>query len=868
MKNIAGLSIRCTIITLALITLASGQSIVVQPPLHTFVMRSDLAGVHPRLYFTQADIPTIKQRALGPCSWFYKKAKSDFGGYVSQRTPDAPGTWKDYLFGFWGQFSMCMFYLVEGDTAYANTARSWALYYAGRSDWLADDLVPMDITSGMALTYDILYGYLSPTDRATLRTALKRSIDTIQPRFAVGQYWTEDYQNNHMHNRIHGLAHASFAIYGDDAAINVQTAADLAVGCFTKVTQWLPDDGSTHEGSGYWDYGYPWVARTAVLMNHVTGVDLTAGKPHFTNDYLYRLYMATPGWNNMFNIGDASEGSPSNAEAWLPGIARTRDASADSVVRRLMKEQSGGFYQQTMWGVLWYDDTLAPQPYATLPLYRFWPDLEMFSIRSSWADTATGFVFKCGPPGGNHMQQLRNGNYVNVAHDHPDQNHFLLFSGGKMLAQDDGYPEDNKLTRSHNTVLIDTLGQTNEGGQWYQPFDYGLTGHLSDVMLSGSSACAAGDASKLYTNASKFVRHIAFVEGGYVISIDDLKGTGTAAHAFNWRLHKTGTWTNGQAGEFIVTDSANMRLDIRFLEPPVASLQSAFLPVDPLVATSHPCLSVTTRAPSAHFTVVLVPQHNNVPVLASSLLSATGGTAVQVQGGAFTDVFAMRSDSTKLTAGNIQSDGSNILVRTQNASTTFAMMTRGTVISVAGKTMAGSALSANMSWRSGSQAVTIEAEPSYNTAGGSDTILAGGLTGGSQYTATVDNSASLVLTAAADGTVRVPVNLTKRVTIVMTKGNGVTADRYIKAPGRISILPCGTGVAFTIPSGGTTGASVAIYSQQGRLVWRWGGTNCDAEQRILWPGIGENNREAPAGVYCAMVKIGNCSRTAAFAVVR
>ena len=126
----------------------------------------------------------------------------------------------------------------------------------------------MDITSGMALTYDILYSYLSPTDRATLRAALKRSIDTIQPRFAVGQYWTEDFQNNHIHNRIHGLAHASFAMYGDDPAINVQTAADLAVGCFTKVTQWLPDDGSTHEGAGYWDYGYPWVARTALLIEH------------------------------------------------------------------------------------------------------------------------------------------------------------------------------------------------------------------------------------------------------------------------------------------------------------------------------------------------------------------------------------------------------------------------------------------------------------------------------------------------------------------------------------------------------------------------------------------------------------------------
>ena len=66
------------------------------------------------------------------------------------------------------QFSMCMFYLVEEDTSYANTARDWALFYARRDDWLANDLVPMDITSGMALTYDILYDYLTAAERGEL----------------------------------------------------------------------------------------------------------------------------------------------------------------------------------------------------------------------------------------------------------------------------------------------------------------------------------------------------------------------------------------------------------------------------------------------------------------------------------------------------------------------------------------------------------------------------------------------------------------------------------------------------------------------------------------------------------------------------
>ncbi len=815
----------------------SAQSIVTQPPLNTFVMRSDLVGKHPRLYFTQADIATIKQRAQGSCNWFYKKAKSDFGGYVGQRTPDAPGTWKDYLFGFWGQFSMCMFYLVEGDTSYANTARSWALFYAGRSDWLTDDLIPMEITSGMALTYDILYDYLTPTDRTTLRTALKRSIDTIQPRFFVGQYWTNDYQNNHMHNRIHGLAHASFAIYGDDPAINVQTAADLAVGCYKQVVTWLPDDGSTHEGPGYWDYGYHWVVRAGKLISQVTGIDPTAGAAHFANDHLYRLYMTTPGWNNTFTVGDASEGAPSNAESWMPGIALTHDAAADSALRRLMKDQSGGFYQQTMWSVLWFDDSLQQQSYASLPLYRFWPDLEMFSIRSSWDDTATGFVFKCGPPGGNHMQQLCNGHYINVAHDHPDQNHFLLFSNGRMLAQDDGYPTDNKLTRSHNTIVIDTMGQQREGGAWYQPFDYNLTGHLDDVMLSGSSACAAGNASKLYANASRFVRHIAFIEGGYVVSIDDLRGTGS--HAFDWRLHKKGTWTNGQAGEFIVTDTLNMRLDIRLLEPAAVSIQSSFLPVDPLVITSNPCLSAKVNASSTRISALIVPQHNFQPALTGAMLQASGGAAMQVQGPGFTDVFAAKIDSARLTAGDMATDATHALVRRASSQISLAMITRGTFLTIGGKSLLRSTLPANFAWRTAAGAVTVEAEPSYKAAGGTDTIGIGGLTAGNRYGIVVDGNLFMNAIADTAGSISFALDLKQRSLISVTPAGSVNPGISNAALGfRLRSLPgC---IEVAIANGLLQPTILAAYAPNGRLLKRWvlfGNTHYFLPTKELLPGV-------------------------------
>ncbi len=846
------------VVVLLLAVSAVSQSLVRQPPADTFQLRSALVGAHPRLYFTSADTADIRQRATGSQKWYYDKAKADFGHYLGQRTPDNPGTWKDYLFGFWGQFSMCMFYVVEKDTAYANCARSWALFYANRSDWLRDDLIPMDITSGMALTYDILYDHLSPADRTTLRTALKRSLDTMMTHVFVGDYYTQDFQNNHMHNRVHGIAHAAFAILGDDPSVDVQTEADLALGCFAQIVAWAPDDGSAHEGPGYWDYGYHWLTRTAELIAHTTGSDPTAGVAHFDSDHLFRLYMTAPGWASTFGIGDANEGAPSNAEAWIPSIARTQDAAADSVIRRLRIEQRGGFYQQSMWGVLWSDPSLTPESYSSLPLYRFWPDLEMFSIRSSWSDTATAFVFKCGPPGGNKMQQLRGSGWVNVAHDHPDQNHFMLASGGRMLAQDDGYPRDRKLTRSHNTIVVDTLGQTREGSAWYQPFDYSLCGHLDDVLLSGSSALAAGNASNLYTNADRFVRNVAFVEGGYVVLIDELVGAGTGSHEFDWRLHKNGTWRTGAAGEFFVDDSAGMGLQIRFLEPAPAALTGTFLPAE---LTAQPCLSAKTTGNTARFTSVLVPQHNGQPSLTSTMLSATGGVAVEVQGTGFTDVVVVSSDTNGVSAGTVFTTAARALVRTQAGNPSVAMMTRGGMLSVSNRPLVFSPVPANAAWRVIADGAQVEIEPAYNTAGSaSTTMVFGGLTPGTQYRCTIAGYYFMTtLTADTLGTVSFDVPLTARTTVTIVDASAASPLLPRTSPAAVRVLTRGNQVAFSAADRPIT--AVAVHDLAGRLVWQWHPETGAATARVVW--------QAPHslhGRYVARVRQGQTSAVVRFAL--
>jgi len=109
MKNIAGLTINGTIIALALITLL-GPVIVVQPPLNTFVC-APICRRASRLYFTRPISPPSNNERWAVLL-VLQEGESDFGGYVSQRTPDAPARGKT-ISSASGSVSMCMFYLSK-----------------------------------------------------------------------------------------------------------------------------------------------------------------------------------------------------------------------------------------------------------------------------------------------------------------------------------------------------------------------------------------------------------------------------------------------------------------------------------------------------------------------------------------------------------------------------------------------------------------------------------------------------------------------------------------------------------------------------------------------------------------------------------
>jgi hypothetical protein len=794
---------------------AEAQAIKSPPPAGTFQLRPDLQGVHPRLHFTAADIPSIRERGKGPSAFFVERMKSSFGSYKGKSVSvGGLEDWKNYLFGLWASLSMNLLFIVEEDGSYADTAKSWALHFARSTSWPAsaddtDHLISQEIVTGMAMTYDILYDQFTPDERKDIRTKLKSILDVQYDRFFVGSYWTNDFQNNHMHNRIGGLGHAAIAILGDDPAIDVQKHADLAYYAQQQVSAWGPTDGSTHEGPGYWSYGYHWVTRINELFIHTTGT--THESEHDRNFPYYRLYLLTPGMLNTFGIADTGGYGPAqNLEAILPTIPRYQDEVLHGFLKDQMQRNADGFYQQVGWGLLWYDPTVGDKDVKTLPLNRTFMDLDMVSVRGGWEEADMGAVFICGPPGGHLMQQMKEKgetSYINVAHDHPDQNHFMIWAHGKMLTDDDGYPKspDAKLTASHNTILIDGEGGPEEGTGWYQPFPYEQTAFLQDAVTSGATAYAAGNASRLYTHGERFIRHFAFVEGEYVMIIDDLKGKGTDPRTFDWRLHKQGEWSKIGGTEFEVKDG-DAALHVRFVGPGESELTSEFFAA---AGSAKPGLSVETKATETQFLAVLTPRLGGSPVVQGEQRSAVGGWAIRAEVGGKTDLFAASSGAGAVEVDDVEVKGAAALLRRQGTAMEFALIARATSLDVDGKTILGSDSEANLTWRPNAVGGRLEVEPPYKEAGNNLTLAVGGLDAAGDYCVSVDGVASGKVTADGSGVAELSLDVqTKREVVFEAAGSGEACPVDVVPDGGTG----GTGGTGASGGGGAAGDSGAAGS--------------------------------------------------------
>ena len=316
------------------------------------------------------------------------------------------------------------------------------------------------------------------------------------------------------------------------------------------VNEWLPEDGTSHEGLTYMIFGGTHLLLGVCAADRCFDPEVHEPylpRPFYQNVGTYLMAGQTPDMKHFFNYGDSGGGGLSSAYAsFLYATAAAHkqkdvQAALDAAWKRAPNRMN-----VTAWSaIVWYDPSLSGAYLDELPTRHYLDDLGLLFVRDGWTEDSTGAMFKCGPMGGFKLNEFRNENnfsYINVAHDDPDANSFILWKDDHFVAETDRYSKQ-KRSANHNTVLINGMGQMNkgrpEGGVWSQPAtgktDMATTAFVTRYEAGDDLVIIEGEAAGSYLSArdrktgatrpdlDRFRRTFVWVEGKYLLVIDDIK---------------------------------------------------------------------------------------------------------------------------------------------------------------------------------------------------------------------------------------------------------------------------------------------------------------------------------------------------------
>lgn len=519
-----------------------------------------LAQVHPRVYFTDAELKSLREKAHGPQREWWQQRIAHLR--VFEGAPPPPPAEKrraqnDVALAIAeGAFA----YRIEGDPKilaatkqYMDAALSYQVW--GYS-WSKPnvDLAAGHLLYAMGMAYDLLYHDLTEAERAKYRDSIARHAHLLYEYFAPHPGRTWAYSQNHTFIPITGLAVAAYALYGEVPEAAQWAALSRAI--YDRVLATYSKDGYYYEGFEYWIFATPWIVHYLDAHLHVTGEDLF-NQPGLRQAHLYVAHSLTPGGEMMFDFGDVFEGPITRArqgedyQRSHPGghfesnynllydlAARFHDPQIQGVTDWLRSLGHTG--QEEWWTLAWRDNSLKGAPMSSIPTYHWFRDHDVAYWRSDWSANATAIAFKCGPPEGHAATKLKAKYpdwHFEQGHTHPDVNSFIVWANGAYLTGDSGYSGVPK-TIDHNTLLIDGKGQGNDGqghDAWAK-YDYARLNqlHIAKAEFSTKRFTLIGEGASAYNpqlGLTQFARRIAFRSGSGLTVHDTIAARGDHTYA-------------------------------------------------------------------------------------------------------------------------------------------------------------------------------------------------------------------------------------------------------------------------------------------------------------------------------------------------
>jgi len=370
---------------------------------------------HPRLLFTKAELPAIRERAKRP------GVQADLK-LIEQMYRKDPGRL--------GATTAAVAWVLTGKQLYRDRAINLVLS-KGCGHYVQD--------SGL-YAYDILYDELQPAERQLFQ---KKAVKYIKQPYRAGTR----------------LCYA-VGIWGDtdDAAIE-KTIGEQAP-LFGKwdspggLNWWAGSRGGDTRSFHYIHQNTmtPW-ANATMCWSNATGSDAWGRAEWARHMPMYYLYHLVPGFGRTVHIcvncnPPASPGD--NSDGYFAFIAaRWRNGPAqwymDNVIHNAGREKHAYRVLPRYWGrLLWRDETLAAVAPEKLPESRYFDRMGFVSMRSGWDANATMAHFQCGP------FEIWDGRW---GRNNADNNSFLIMSRGGCMAADTGTRWGNNSTPSKHMQL-------------------------------------------------------------------------------------------------------------------------------------------------------------------------------------------------------------------------------------------------------------------------------------------------------------------------------------------------------------------------------------------------------------------------------
>ena len=534
-------------------------------------------SVHPRLLFGPEDIARMRQFVQSP------EGKPLMEGLLRYRGASKPPAKALFLTdategqrqGLWRLPTVALHYVLTGDKASFDDALGFLKLFQSLPNWETGSerdsgMSSANILIGAALAFDWLHNDLDPAFRETFRQTLWQK---ARAQYHGGHlmknpgthYWQGDPQNNHRWHRDAGMTLAALA--AATGAPSEQWLLGKISDELDFVAQWLPEDGTSHESASYLVFG------GAHLTLALQAGDRGFGKKHlespfFKNVGAFRIHSLLPGLTDGFSYGDGA-GLGNYNNFLLKAAAVHRQPALAGAIEK-MRQAAPSAFEYFWFDIIWTDPGLKKAEITAFPATGLYPDIGTLFIRDSWRDDAVAAMFRCGPFGGYTLNKFRNDNsfsYINVAHDDPDANSFILFSGSKSLAETDRYSKSKK-SANYNTILVNGIGQEasgrSEGGVWTQPAtgktDMTTMAYLTAWKQTAGITVIEGEAAGSYLalkdarrGASRpalerFRRTFIWVEGKYVLVLDDMRAPSEVS--YDWLM---------QGPDLVIDDEKNLR---------------------------------------------------------------------------------------------------------------------------------------------------------------------------------------------------------------------------------------------------------------------------------------------------------------------